>query len=305
MNTNWYNGYITDNPTLSDQQRDAFKKGDFKTYLALSYIEDRPKALLFLLQNNIRDRFYWEYAYAYGTGNFHEYIPLLPYFSENAKLSVRTTKEGLVRVFRGINKNSSPLNQAYSWTTNKDVATKFANFKTKEGATILQGVVHPDSILAQIKLRNEQELIIHPNSVKILKKTELYPAITKREIETFSKLIGDLDIEAFLTYGVLKEQTKSYKDYIQIIGNLSVIKHELLKTYGDFISMTDTQHAAFLRKAPTIVPLIRHNIDMNLIRALRNVDKVLNNKVESINSRTLTRFLLHRNKLILPDKVVY
>lgn len=300
----WKNGFVTDDLALAELQRQAFEKGDFKGYLTLNYVEDRPLALKYLLQHGIRDRYYWEYAYAYGTGNFQEYIPLLRHFNENVKISVRPTKEGLVRVYRGINENSSPMEQSFSWTTNKKVALKFANFQTKVGSTLVSGLVHPKHIQAQIKIRKEQELIINPKHVKVIKENKLYTPITARELNTFKKHAKTSEIDAFLTYGVLKEHLKNHKDYIKHMRWLPYIKRKLLGIYGDFINTTEAQFSIILRRSVTIVPLIKHRVDVNLMIALRNVERVLSQQVASHDSPILTRYLLYGSPNQKADKVL-
>lgn len=301
----WKNGFATDNLDVAEKQKQAFQKGDIKGYLALNYLEDRPLALKFLLQHGIRDRFYWEYAYAYGTGNFHEYIPLLPHFSENVSIAVKPLKSGLVRIYRGINVNSASREAAFSWTTSKQVAHNFANLKTKRGATVLQGLVNPKDILAHIKLRKENELIINPNSVQIEKEIKLYPPITERELNTFNKRAKASGVEAFLTYGILKERLKTYKAYLPHLQDLNKLKQDLTRVYGDFLNVSDQHFSAILRKAVTTIPLTEHKVDTNLMSALRHVDAVLNHKTSASNYTILTRYLLHGIQTKRSDEKVY
>lgn len=86
--------------------------------------------------------------------------------------SMRRRSHGLVRVYRGC----TPENMAgFSWTTNKKKAEFFATRYGNEKPRVVSGRVHVDWIVQLFYGRDEKEVFVHPEDVKIDKVFELEP----------------------------------------------------------------------------------------------------------------------------------
>lgn len=79
---------------------------------------------------------------------------------------VKPDKEGYYTIYRGITPESTPVEQAYSWTFDRKTADFFANRFNSNGQ-IVEGKVHISKIQAFLKGRGEEEVIIFPENVEI------------------------------------------------------------------------------------------------------------------------------------------
>lgn len=71
-----------------------------------------------------------------------------------------------VTVYRGQASQSTPYQQACSWTTDINKAYFFASWRSAEDSRILTGTVRKDRILDYITDRNEKEILVLPGSVE-------------------------------------------------------------------------------------------------------------------------------------------
>lgn len=291
----WQNGYATDNPKLAQGQREFFEKGDYRMYLSLNYIEDRYDALEFLLKHGVRDRFYWNYVYTYDVQNCHKLLPLLPHFNENVTIDVKPNKDGFVTIFRGMRPTSAPVTSAFSWTTSRKTAEYFAKQEGCIEGIVVEGKIQVSSILGQIDLRKEHEVIVNPSSVTIVSQSEVYPLITQAELKRFHKRAKTSTLKQFLVYTYIKERTKYCTVYLQCMKYLDEIEKELLKTYGDFYVLDNYSFNRLARTTPN-KGVLGVSKDLTLIMALREVTSCLQTGIWSTKSTILTRY---RRGLIL------
>lgn len=85
-----------------------------------------------------------------------------------------------VKVYRGLGDKS--LKQGYSWTLDKNIALMFANGFTDEESIILTGFVEKSDIIEYTNERNEEELILLPQSVTITNRDVIY-SINEEQLE--------------------------------------------------------------------------------------------------------------------------
>ena len=79
-----------------------------------------------------------------------------------------------ITVYRGENSESAKSNEAYSWTTNINVAMFFAIRRGNGPAVIVTGEVKKEKIIEYISDRNEDEVLCYPKDVKEVNRIELY-----------------------------------------------------------------------------------------------------------------------------------
>lgn len=91
-------------------------------------------------------------------------------FVRNGKTAVidgdKLPKKAFIKIYRG---QSWSETFGFSWTTNYDIAVKFANGASirqplKDGM-VYEAEIHRDQILAYLTTRNEYEIICNPNSI--------------------------------------------------------------------------------------------------------------------------------------------
>lgn len=73
-----------------------------------------------------------------------------------------------VEVYRGGNSASTPYEKAYSWTTDMNIAQFFASRLGNDEGYIVKGEVAKEDIIDYFDERNEKEVIIKPDDVKII-----------------------------------------------------------------------------------------------------------------------------------------
>lgn len=78
-------------------------------------------------------------------------------------------EEGYIRIYRGMTTKSTEINKTFSWTTNYNVAIKFAN-KFDSFKCIYSGKVKLENIKGYFTRRNEFEVIVLPEDVLDIKK---------------------------------------------------------------------------------------------------------------------------------------
>lgn len=80
------------------------------------------------------------------------------------KLLSNTDNEGFVRIYRGTEGESTPSTEAFSWTTNYNVALRFAAWYGIEGS-VHTGKVHINNVIDFLQDRNEFEVIVDPKNI--------------------------------------------------------------------------------------------------------------------------------------------
>ena len=77
---------------------------------------------------------------------------------------IKVDKDGNVKIYRGNASKSTPIDKAFSWTTNLDTAIFFATrFNTK--GTVYGAKVKKEDILGYIEERGEFEIIVNPDCI--------------------------------------------------------------------------------------------------------------------------------------------
>jgi hypothetical protein len=79
-------------------------------------------------------------------------------------------KEGLVNIYRGEGKRSTPIERTFSWTLSKDIANDFAN--QFEKGTIYQAKVKVDNIIDYIPEQNEEEIWVRYKDIEDMRRID-------------------------------------------------------------------------------------------------------------------------------------
>lgn len=87
-------------------------------------------------------------------------------------LKDKMDKDGFVTIYRGVSSKSTPLDQAYSWTTQINTAVRFAT-RFSEIGKVYTAKVHIDDIVAYITHRDEYEVIALPEKIKDIQEIPL------------------------------------------------------------------------------------------------------------------------------------
>ncbi len=92
---------------------------------------------------------------------------------ERTELCLKSLPETLT-IYRGQTKVSTPLEKAYSWTTDKSVACFFASRLGTEEAEIVEARVSKDKILEYNISGNESEVWVKYEDIEIVSRTKLW-----------------------------------------------------------------------------------------------------------------------------------
>ena len=95
----------------------------------------------------------------------------------------------VITIYRGQTVKGTPIENAYSWTLDKNVANFFATRRGKEAAELITATVRKEDVVEYITDRHEEEIIVRYKDVTIVDSTTLYgieklnelvPAVTTR-----------------------------------------------------------------------------------------------------------------------------
>ena len=110
----------------------------------------------------------------------------------------------VVTVYRGENNRSTSYKDAYSWTTDEKIAYFFACRHGDGPANIIKGEVRKKDIIELFDERNESEVFVYPDKVKVLGVNELYgleyiktvlPIVLSRYQKYRDRMIDELDFD--------------------------------------------------------------------------------------------------------------
>lgn len=100
--------------------------------------------------------------------------------SSKTAVDVQKTEEALrnlpekVKIYRGGNSESTPFNEAYSWTLDINIANFFACRFGSDTGYIVEGEISKEDIIeAFLNDTDEQEIFVNPQKVKILSEIEI------------------------------------------------------------------------------------------------------------------------------------
>ena len=116
----------------------------------------------------------WTSIYSRLNYGFSVWNPeVLSYVFQAAKKRNKNSSSKMITVYRGEGTKSTPIDKAYSWTTNINVALAFACHG--EGQCVWKAEVPESCIITTIQERGEDEVILEPKSVKDKKKMDILP----------------------------------------------------------------------------------------------------------------------------------
>ncbi|WCK57651.1 hypothetical protein PP175_26820 (plasmid) [Aneurinibacillus sp. Ricciae_BoGa-3] len=155
-----------------------------------------------------------------------------------------TDENGYVTVYRGVEDLSADVTQAYSWTLDFDVATKFAVRFNSEESKIYQAQVHIDHVVDYIRRRDEEEILVLPEHVENIHDMGFYN-LDKELIEELKKA-GYIDMYQDFAFRQLKSSWFHKPEGIHGKRHIKrVLFHALLMSYLDSLSTSDTRILAY------------------------------------------------------------
>lgn len=96
---------------------------------------------------------------------------------------------GMIFVYRGMGDESTPLEQAMSWTIDEKTAYFFANRLGRNGR-VVRGMVHLNNVIDYITQRSESEIIVLPEHVALLEQEQMVETTEELTTLTESGLIS-------------------------------------------------------------------------------------------------------------------
>lgn len=143
-----------------------------------------------------------EYGFNYIGTDFVEEILKYKKNDKDIKLKLKLNKicdkNGYITIYRGMGTKSTPVEQAYSWTTHLYTAIKFATRFINYG-DVYVAKIHKNKVIDYIETRNEYE---------ILAKFSDLIEVEKMDFTKFEDLMGTLNINDKLTDKYLFYQEK-------------------------------------------------------------------------------------------------
>lgn len=138
-----------------------------------------------------------------------------------------------VTIYRGEGDASTPTKKAMSWSLSRDIAAFFACKNSDEKATIIEAKVRREHILDIINERDEEEVLVYPENVKIVKRTKLpsIDDISNKYAQEFVNVqfVFETLMEKYIND--IKDKTRSSHDHnfehLQRVCILSGLIHEI------------------------------------------------------------------------------
>ena len=138
-----------------------------------------------------------------------------------------------VTIYRGEGDASTPTKKAMSWSLSRDIAAFFACKNSDEKATIIEAKIKREHILDIINERDEEEVLVYPENVKIVKRTKLpsIDDISNKYAQEFVNVqfVFETLMEKYIND--IKDKTRSSHDHnfehLQRVCILSGLIHEI------------------------------------------------------------------------------
>lgn len=147
------------------------------------------------------EKFNW-FIYIYTTSEygFSEFLDLefikeiIKYKKDDRKELIRELKpiNEYITIYRGEGSRSASIDKAYSWSVDINKALFFANrFNQSENSRLYEAKIHIDNIIAYIKNRGEEEVLVFPDKLEDVKIIEMF---------NFEDIIDDEMIDIYHYY---------------------------------------------------------------------------------------------------------
>lgn len=163
--------------------QDAFNNNKFDMVMALTDTSGQPLVFEYLYEHIPEDQKYklfislyihQEYGFSrYDKELVKEVLSAQPESVrleaiERLKTKLGVSDNAVVRIYRGVGEASTPLHETLSWTISKDIANFFANRIGLNGY-VIEGEVKLSDVTDYLTGRNEEELLVLPEKVTILR----------------------------------------------------------------------------------------------------------------------------------------
>lgn len=114
-----------------------------------------------------------DYGFEYIKKSVYEEVKALKPKDVEKKLEEKLDKNGMLIIYRGATDNSVSINDSNSWTTSLSVAAKFATRFNCPTPVVYRAKVKREDIIAYIKDRKEEEIVVMPKDIKFMEEMEL------------------------------------------------------------------------------------------------------------------------------------
>lgn len=119
-------------------------------------------------------------------------------------ISLTPDDEGYVTIYRGVQDESTPIEEAYSWSIKRSVAERFATSYTSKINIIYKAKIHVSKIVDYITQRSEYEILAMPEDIEDITSTS-FISITPDFMAELEES-GQIDKYHLNTYKALKEE---------------------------------------------------------------------------------------------------
>lgn len=145
--------------------------------------------------------------------------------SSKSELQKQKTKSILshfgntVTIYRGEGDRNIDFTQAFSWTTDINVANFFATRLSSNNARIIKAKVKRSNIIEYINNREEREVLIKPENVEVLEIIDLYTFV-----EVSNKYMNDKSFTEFTEYKSILKHILSFKSDLDGHGKIHCLR---------------------------------------------------------------------------------
>lgn len=117
----------------------------------------------------------------------------------------------VIRVYRGCGSESTPYQDACSWTTDEDVAYFFASWRDASNSRVYSGYIRKEDVLEYIDGRNESEVIVRRGTVYDVEEMECFKwKEFEKSIRSESVPFSKVELDVNPIHGVQKDVDDIY-----------------------------------------------------------------------------------------------
>lgn len=148
-----------------------------------------------------------DYGFEYIKDNIYEQVKALKPKNIEKNLEGKLDRDGRLTIYRGVTDNSTNTYKANSWTASLSVAAQFATSFNCEKPIVYKAKVETKDIIAYIKDRREEEIVVLPEDVKSIERMDLatmeslykdYPFTISQITSISQNISADLNIPRYM-----------------------------------------------------------------------------------------------------------
>ena len=164
-------------------------------------------------EENIYEIF--EYIYTSYDFGFNKWNPELIDYC--CKFSPKPEKDEVITIYRGQGNESTPITEAYSYTTDSSIATRFALMYGTNNSSIIKANIHTKDIKAYINCRDEHEVLVPYDALQNIQIISLGHYTQDNVISCIAPYLRDY---GKIVNKYIEPLTNYYTSYIHGIGHI-------------------------------------------------------------------------------------